>query len=165
MSIAISGYEKEYEIHKNGSVFSKKLGRSLKQSSTKQGYKKVSLCKNGNQKTFKVHRLVAQAFIENPEKKITVNHKDGNKINNNLNNLEWATYSENAIHAYANGLRKPRSGNQYTKNNAVFKLDKSDKEYILKNISNFTQTELAKKFNVSQSAISKLILTNKKHKL
>lgn len=53
------------------------------------------------------HRMVAQAFIKNPEGKREVNHKDGNKANNDVGNLEWATRSENTIHAYANGLINP----------------------------------------------------------
>jgi len=53
-----------------------------------------------------VHRLVATAFLANPEKKLTVNHKDTNKLNNLLGNLEWATHTENVQHAIANGLWK-----------------------------------------------------------
>ena len=64
----------------------------------------VQLWKNNKSYLRKVHRLVAEAFIPNPENKPTVNHRDGNPLNNNVENLEWATYSENQKHAYANGL-------------------------------------------------------------
>lgn len=63
-------------------------------------YLTVTLSKNGISKTKQVHRLLAQAYIPNPENKATVNQIDGDKLNNNLQNLEWATYSENAFHAY-----------------------------------------------------------------
>ena len=65
-----------------------------------RGYLKVNLHKNNISETRYVHRLVAEAFIENPENKVTVNHKDGDKKNNSSSNLEWATYSENHKHSY-----------------------------------------------------------------
>lgn len=68
------------------------------------GYVWVSLCKNGKQKTHSVHRLVAMAFIENSNKLPAVNHIDGNKENNTVDNLEWCTNHENQMHASKNGL-------------------------------------------------------------
>ena len=70
-----------------------------------KGYLVLSVSKNGNQKVKKAHRLVAQAFIHNPDSKCCVNHKDGNKLNNNVNNLEWVTPKENNDHAYKTGLK------------------------------------------------------------
>ena len=70
------------------------------------GYLRVALCKNNKQQDYSIHRLVATAFIENLENKPCINHKDGNKLNNNLDNLEWCTYSENLRHAYKLGLKK-----------------------------------------------------------
>lgn len=63
-------------------------------------YAQVSLHKNGGTKAFHVHRLVALAFIPNPNSKPQVNHKDGNGLNNNMDNLDWVTGSENSLHAY-----------------------------------------------------------------
>ena len=113
----IEGYEGVYQVSTCGNIKSlakpRKNGNSrcyiqkeklLKQSFTSTGYKKVELYKDGKRKSFKVHRLVAIAFIPNPDNKPEVNHIDGNKINNNIDNLEWVTSSENTIHAYETGL-------------------------------------------------------------
>ena len=113
----IEGYEGLYQVSTCGNIKSlakpRKNGNGrcyiqkeklLKQSFTSTGYKKVELYKDGKRKSFKVHRLVAIAFIPNPDNKPEVNHIDGNKINNNIDNLEWVTSSENTIHAYETGL-------------------------------------------------------------
>ena len=81
-------------------------GKILNQSYDSKGYLKVSLYKNKIRKCIKVHRLVALTFIENPDNKSQVNHKDGNKENNNVSNLEWTTCKENIEHAYKNNLAK-----------------------------------------------------------
>jgi hypothetical protein len=73
--------------------------RILKVRKSKYGYLWVGL-HNGRLKNFAVHCLVAKTFIPNPENKRTINHKDGNKLNNHVSNLEWATYSENHLHAF-----------------------------------------------------------------
>lgn len=108
----IEGYEGLYQVSNFGKVKSLNYKRQnkvkiLKPSQTGkgafkgQGYLSLHL-KN---KQFKVHRLVAEAFIPNKENKPQINHKDGNKLNNNSNNLEWCTNSENQKHAWKNGLR------------------------------------------------------------
>lgn len=77
-----------YRKGPNGSIrFCK--GKILKPSTDKDGYLKVVLYKNGKEKTFLIHRLVAEAFLPNPNNLTEVNHKDENKLNNNVNNLEW----------------------------------------------------------------------------
>ena len=80
------------------------LLRSYK-TGKRRNYETVGLYINGKKKNFKVHRLVAEAFIDNPENKPQVNHIDGNTSNNNVNNLEWVTNSENQLHAWKNGLQ------------------------------------------------------------
>lgn len=108
------GYEGLYEVGNFGTirsvdkpVFNKvgdfryiKKGIVLKKEHVKFGYLRVVLSSNGEVKKFLVHRLVAMAFIPNPEDKPTVNHKDGDKQNNCVENLEWNTYSENNQHKY-----------------------------------------------------------------
>ena len=89
-------------LYKSGHVASHK-GR-VKKISNKTEYRVALLSKNNKQKLFKVSRLVAQAFIDNPHRYSVVNHRDGNKHNDCVENLEWTTTSKNAIHAFENGL-------------------------------------------------------------
>ncbi len=84
----IKGYEGEYKVSNCGNVYSCKRNIILKPSTTKNGYLRVSLCQNGIKKYFSIHRLVAEAFIPNPNNLPQVNHIDENKKNNNASNLE-----------------------------------------------------------------------------
>jgi hypothetical protein len=113
----ISGYEGFYKVSNMGRV--KSLSRIvnnnggikviretiLKTSSKNNWYHYVKLSINNVGKVYRVHRLVAETFIPNPENKRTVNHIDGNKENNLITNLEWNTHSENLQHAYDTGLQ------------------------------------------------------------
>lgn len=106
----VKGYESLYQISNLGNVKSLKRNttyeRILKQRKNKDGYFYVKLCKEGNITTKKIHRLVAENFIPNPENKYSVNHINGIKNDNRLENLEWATASEQANHAVELGLWK-----------------------------------------------------------
>ena len=103
--IIIDGKETNYEVSNIGFVRNITYNRLLEGSHDSRGYKIVSIYIGKKLHSKKVHRLVAQAFIPNPENKPTVNHKDGNKNNNAVSNLEWATHQENIDHAIATGLR------------------------------------------------------------
>ncbi len=92
-----------YTIHSNGQVYSNKSKKFLKPI-IENGYYRVGLSFNGKSKTYKLHRLIAECFIEKVEGKTQVNHKDCNKLNNDVSNLEWCNNSENQLHAYKYGL-------------------------------------------------------------
>ncbi|MCB0448470.1 MAG: NUMOD4 motif-containing HNH endonuclease, partial [Gelidibacter sp.] len=116
----VVGYEKEYEVSNLGNV--RRKPKNLKQSISPHGYKTLTLSKNGKCSTKLVHRLVAESFIENPKVNEQVNHKDCNKINNTLSNLEWVTFKENIEHAVENN----RQRNQTGENNNMSKLLKEE---------------------------------------
>ena len=110
----IVGYENEYQINQFGEIRTLKDSPKLKkydvlkpQTSKRNGYVYQMLYKNGKEKLFRVHRLVAMAFLPNPNNLPQVNHKDGNKQNNSVDNLEWCEQSDNMKHAYKNGLQIP----------------------------------------------------------
>jgi hypothetical protein len=116
----VVGYEGHYEVSSLGDIRSAdrmvsrggptgdvfKPGQVRKAHLTPKGYCRLALVLNGQQRNHLVHRLVAEAFLANPDNKPEVNHRNGNKADNRVVNLEWATESENQIHAYETGLRE-----------------------------------------------------------
>lgn len=125
----IVGYEGLYQVSNLGNVKSLNYRRTgkeriLKPGNYKEGYLYVILCKNRKLKHFTIHRLVAQAFLENPDHKSDVNHKDENKTNNCVNNLEWMSRKENinfGTHNQRMAKSLSKSVLQFTKNGEFVK--------------------------------------------
>lgn len=141
------GYEGLYNVSNLGNVFSVVSNRLLKPY-LRRGYKSVWLTKTRIEKNKLIHRLVAIAFISNPEDKKEVNHIDGDKNNNSVNNLEWATPGENIRHADRTGLRDIRGENSKTSI-----LTNEDVLEIRRLRGILLQRELAEKFNVKKRTI------------
>ena len=162
----IKGYEGYYQISNLGRVksLSRKYSpkeRILKNQYDKDGYYEIGLTKNKKKQYFRVHRLVAQAFIFNIKNKPQVNHKNGIKDDNRVENLEWCTNQENEKHAYNIGLKHALIG----ENNGSSKLTEKQVriiKYLLKN-SDLKQKEIGEIFNVSIAIIS-CIKLNKRWK-
>ena len=102
----IKGWEGLYEINKNGEVRNAKNKNTIVGDINNCGYYRVSLYNQGQRKRCFRHRLVAEHFLDKPEGKDFVNHIDGDKSNNSLENLEWVSQSENEKHAFENGLKQ-----------------------------------------------------------
>lgn len=101
-SVNLKGFEK-YFVSENGDIY--RNNKKLKDRLDRYGYLKVNLSQDGKRLTSTIHKLVALTYLENKEcYQTTVNHKDGNKLNNHFLNLEWVTSLENQKHAYENDL-------------------------------------------------------------
>ena len=119
----INNYTGIYKISTLGRVKNNK-NKILSQCKQNAGYMLVHLYKNKKRRAYTVHRLVALAFLENLKEKPQVNHKDGNKLNNNVENLEWMTAIENNVHANNNNLIKRQRGHKrYNARKIIMKND------------------------------------------
>jgi hypothetical protein len=152
--VPVKGFEERYSISNQARIKSLiKKPIIMKPPVNQYGYEYVSLWKNGKRKNIQIHRLVAIAFLDNPENKPMVNHIDGNKRNNHVSNLEWCTRQENTDHAVKFGLmaRGERIAQSKLKSFQV-------KEIIEKYKSgSVTYFELAKQYNVSFSLIGQIV--------
>ena len=102
----VVGYEGLYKVNQTGEIFSEYSKRTLTPYLSSDGYLRINLCRNKKVKITMLHRIVAEAFIPNPENLPVVNHIDGNKANPNVENLEWTTFSGNSIHSFSSGLSR-----------------------------------------------------------
>lgn len=151
----VIGFEGEYEVSNTGSVRSiKRNVVTLAPRYDHCGYIRAALFKSGKYKSTLVHRLVAEAFIgPAPSPHHQVNHKDGCKTNNSLDNLEWCTRSENGAHAYRTGLSVPRRGSRHGRS----KLTEDQIREIRELDGTATQREIAAKFGVGQPQIYRIL--------
>ena len=165
----IKGYEGLYQVSNLGKIKSLKkevnfysgLYKEVKKrkykeriinlKKTNRGYTNITLYKNGIRKHFNVHRLVADTFILNPNNLSEVNHKDGNKENNSINNLEWVTNMENMQHAIRNNLTRKVHGEEV----GGVKLTERDVLQICELLKSGTDSlaQIGKKYNVSKHCI------------
>ena len=136
----------DYEITRNGEIYSLKHNKRklIKGYIDKYGYRRVLLHICGKRKKYFVHRLVAMKYIENPNNLPQVNHKDGNKLNNNVENLEWVTAKQNIQHAIKNNLREANNSS---------KLNINQVKEIKKLFLTKSMKEIASMYNVSLSCI------------
>ena len=159
----VLGYEGLYQVSNYGRVKSlerknifycglrkERLERPTKEkilnyNKSNRGYLQVCLTKDGKSKTYTVHRLVAKAFLPNLKNKKQVNHIDGNKENNSIDNLEWVTSSENNKHAFITGLNKPhnmRKVNQYDLQGNFIKQWNSITDFLKENDLNLKNSNI-----------------------
>ena len=133
----------DYEITKDGKVFNKKWGRYVKPQPNGTGYLRVHIAG----KMYFVHRLVAMIYIPNPENLPQVNHIDGNKHNNCVDNLEWVSNRDNSLHALHKGWMRIEENHQFAK------LTREQVSFI-KRHPDMSRKELAEKFNISPRTIT-----------
>ena len=156
----IQGYEGLYKVSSLGRIqsnHSNKKGEGwqfLDGSVDLKGYRRVSLYKNNNEISKKIHRLVLEVFLPNPENKKEVNHINGNKLDKRLENLEWATLQENMAHAFKNKLIPVMGGER----NGQAKIKETDVIKIRSLYDSGTHyKQIAKMFNLSNCHIHKIV--------
>lgn len=171
----IKGYDGRYQISSFGRIKSleryvdrKKQGklkikeRIMIPRLTKTGYYRIGLCANNKLKMFCIHRLVAETFIPNSEKKPQVNHKNGIKNDNKVSNLEWVTNSENQKHSFEYLNKKPlwkgKTGILHNRSKSVYQINK--KGIILNEFGSIAEAE--RTTNISSSSISSCCLGKRK---
>ena len=137
-------FNKNYFVNINGNISNVNTGRVLKPFIGSSGYLQVTLFNGIKNCNYSVHRIVCSHFLPNPNNYRTVNHKDGNKKNNSLINLEWCSHSQNMKHAYFTGLRKGKkskkiidatTGNRYNSVAELSKILKCSKPAIYMHIN------------------------------
>ncbi len=155
---AIKGYEGFYEVSNYGNVRSLKYNKVKVMAKVFIGRKRmhyhgVHLRFGGKCETLKIHRLVAIAFIPNPENKPNINHVDSNRLNNNIDNLEWCTQKENIRHCISKG-RFNRNTHEYGRK-LPLQYRKVIKDIYLSGMH--TQKEIAAKYGIARTYVTKIV--------
>lgn len=151
-AVPIKGYEGAYTIDSHGNVFSIRAKRYLKPGRHLRGYPFICLCTHGQPRVILVHQLVTQHFIGPRPKGLQVNHKNGDKQNNCVENLEYVTASQNMQHAFDIGLKVGKSPWKRRLTDDQVRLIRS--LYAEKSAS---LNELAKRFSMSQPNIWRIV--------
>ncbi len=146
--------DNRFEISKDGIIRNIKTKTIKSQYISSTGYYMISISKINKSKPHRVHRLLANNYIDNPENLKEVNHLDGNKLNNNLSNLEWCSHLGNMKHAFSTGL----ANNTGSKNGMSKLKEKSILEIKEKLKQGMSQYKISKQYGVSRSAILKINL-------
>lgn len=149
----------DFEVSNTGKLRNVRTGTEYKTYKNKQGYYQVCVSPGSryNKRVFKIHRAVAETFIPYEEGKQHINHKDGNKLNNNAYNLEWVTPQENSRHAYDTGLAVAKSGVDSSSAKLTAEQVKYIREHYIPKDKEYGCRVLAKKFKVKHSVISRII--------
>lgn len=154
----VIGYEKYFMVSNFGEIWSKRTEIILIPTIIKSGYCTIATRFNGRSgecKTIRIHRMVAEAFIPNPENKPLVNHIDGNKRNNNYKNLEWCTASENTIHALKTGLLKIRYGKSA---GGYFTFEEAEEIRKFREKTGLSHKKIAEIYETTRSVITNILL-------
>ena len=164
----IKGYEGLYAITPNGQIWSHPKGTNSKEGrwmalDFSSRYPMICLTKSGQKKRHLVHRLVAEAFIANPDEYNQVNHINGNRADNRVENLEWVSASQNRLHAWRKGLQVATSFHKKSAKKAghgrrLFSMEQAGDIRKLYESKVLNQYELANKYKTSQAVISGIVL-------
>lgn len=152
----VPGMENFFMVSEEGDIFSKRTNRILKQSIHPNGYLGAATKfggREGQDAYLKTHRLVAKAFVDNPDTKPQVNHMDGVKLNNSKTNLEWVTSQENTQHAWRTGLIKPLAGFDSTST----RLTPTDLTEIFELEGKISNRAIGRQFNVGHQSIGAIL--------
>jgi hypothetical protein len=151
----VLGFENYYKVSNLGNVFSKINNRNLSITTNSRGYCQVMLCGSIQRKNKRVHILVCESFKENIFNKPFVNHINGIRNDNNIENLEWCTHLENVTHAISTGLFNPRKKRIINESKRFRKVVKISTNEIYKSIS-----ECARQNNINKKTLNNKLLRN-----
>lgn len=153
MKWKIFKYSDKYEVNILGQIRNVRTGRYTQPVPDKDGYFRVVVYFNGKTNNYIVHRIIAEHFIPNPNNYPIINHKDGNKQNNKISNLEWCTNLQNMQHAARNGFFHGRKGEEHHNarlaENDIREIRKLRKQGVLRN-------DVAKRFSIQPQQVTRI---------